>query len=211
MRFVLALAAALGISYLLFSFMQVMIAYDALEGKMSKEYRMVDFIRLDREIDAKDKNREKKKELPKPKEPPKIPKSIIKEQAMPKPKDINTPLPKMDMPLALSKTFSLGDANLGGFQNGMIDNNVIPLVRIPPRYPMRAKRLKLEGYVTLAFVIDEEGRVEAVDILESKPESLFDKAAIDSIKRWKFKPKSEQGVPVKQKAVQTIEFKLEDQ
>lgn len=209
MRYLYALAAALGVSYLLFALMQYMITREAGAAAGIKEYQMVDFIRMNKNLDIHEKEREKKK-LPKPKEQPHIPKPTAVQPQAPKPEAFKMTMPQMKMPITLSKNFSLGDAALGA-GNGLFDGNVIPLMRVPPRYPMRAKKLRLEGYVKLGFVIDEEGMVESVEVLESEPEGIFDKAAINAIKRWKFKAKMENGKALKQRASQVIEFNLDGQ
>lgn len=206
MRYLYALAAALGVSYLLFALMQYMITRESGSSRGVKEYQMVDFIRMDKNLDVRQKERRKKK-LPKPKEQPSIPKPTARQPQAPKPEAFKMVMPQMQMPISLAKDFSLGDAAFA--EGGFFDGNVIPLVRVPPRYPMRAKKLRLEGYVKLGFVIDEAGEVESVEVLESKPEGIFDKAAISAIKRWKFKAKTENGKALKQKASQVIEFTLD--
>jgi protein TonB len=58
--------------------------------------------------------------------------------------------------------------------------------------------------------IRPDGSVSNAKILESKPKRLFDKSALDAIKRWKFRPKVVNGSPVSQRARQVIEFKLDN-
>lgn len=209
MRYLYALGAAFGVSYLLFALMQYMITHETTGTKGVKEYQMVDFIRMDRNLDVRQKERRKKK-LPKPKSQPKIPKPSALQPKAPKPEAFKMEMPRMRMPIALAKNFSVGDAAYAA-GTGFFDGNVIPLVRVPPRYPMRAKKLRLEGYVKVGFVIDETGRVESVEVLDSEPKGIFDKAAIHAIRRWKFKAKTENGKALKQRASQVIEFKLDGQ
>ena len=207
MRFVAALGGGLGVSIFFFLLMESMISAPSHLSNGGREYQMVDFIRMDKNLEVKEKER-LKKELPKPKTLPKIPKTAVEQKEAPKPKNLAMDIPDMMPPLALSKNFSMGDASFAGGA-GMFDGNVIPLVRIPPQYPMRAKRLKIEGYVVVQFIIDEAGAVERAQVVKASPEGIFEKAALRAIKRWKFKPKSENGVALKQGATQTIEFKLD--
>ena len=206
MRFLVAAGGGLGVAVLFFLLMESMISTPNRLNDGGREYQMVDFIRMDKNLEVKEKDR--KKELPKPKTMPKIPKMAVQQKQPTKPTNLSMDIPDMMPPLAMAKTFSLGDASFAGGA-GMFDGNVIPLVRIPPQYPMRAKRLKIEGYVTVQFIIDEEGRVEHAQVLQASPEGVFESAALRAIKRWKFKPKSENGVALKQGATQTIEFKLD--
>ena len=91
---------------------------------------------------------------------------------------------------------------------GSISTNLIPLVRIPPRYPMRARMKRIEGWVKIEFLITGEGEVFDATIVESHPRGIFDREAIRAITRWKFKPKIIGGEAVQQRAVQVLQFKL---
>ena len=90
----------------------------------------------------------------------------------------------------------------------LIDKAVMPIVRIPPTYPRRAKILRKQGYVVLEILIDKEGNVVKAQAIEAEPKGLFEEAAIASVLRWKFSPKKVDGKAVSQVATQTIEFQL---
>jgi protein TonB len=89
-----------------------------------------------------------------------------------------------------------------------MNDDVIPLVRIPPRYPRSASRRGLEGVVTVSFTITKDGQVRSPVVIKAKPENIFDSAALKAILKWKFKPKVVDGKPVERQATQEIEFKL---
>jgi TonB family protein len=91
---------------------------------------------------------------------------------------------------------------------GNISTNVIPLVRIEPRYPTREKILRFEGWVKVQFTITKEGTVTDAIVVDSVPKNTFDRAALSAIKRWKFKPKIIDGMAFEQRAEQLFEFKL---
>jgi protein TonB len=91
---------------------------------------------------------------------------------------------------------------------GKVSTNVIPLVRIPPRYPMRAARRKIEGWVKVEFTITETGAVKDALVVESQPGDIFNSSALDAIRKWKFKPKIIDGETFEQRAVQILQFKL---
>jgi len=89
-----------------------------------------------------------------------------------------------------------------------ISTGVIPLERIPPKYPARAASRHIEGWVKIEFTITTDGDVENAVVVEAEPAEVFDEAALKAINQWKFKEKIVNGVAVEQRAVQTLQFKL---
>ncbi len=90
------------------------------------------------------------------------------------------------------------------------DTMAIPLFRQEPRYPNRALRLGKQGYVVLAFSINESGRVSDIEVLEANPRRLFEKEAIRALKKWKYKPMVVNGKPQVQPGQKIrLDFKLE--
>ena len=64
------------------------------------------------------------------------------------------------------------------------------------KYPRRAQRLGVEGFVVLAFDVNEQGELIDLRVTESKPRLVFDKAATQYIKKFKFEPPSLDGSAV---------------
>ncbi len=83
---------------------------------------------------------------------------------------------------------------------------IAPLVQVPPRYPRRAARLQIEGFVRLEFTITRDGNVVEPVVVESEPPNVFDEAALQAIIQWKFEPRVENGRVVESRAQQRIEF-----
>lgn len=69
---------------------------------------------------------------------------------------------------------------------------------------------KPQGFVKLSFDIDEQGKPMNINIIESEPKKVFDKAAVNALEKWRYDPKIVNGVAVKQ-TNQTVklDFKLE--
>jgi len=88
-------------------------------------------------------------------------------------------------------------------------SGVVPLVRVPPKYPARAANRNIEGWVKVEFTIQTDGSVDDAVVVGSEPENIFDDAALTAIGKWKFKEKIVNGVAVPQRAVQRLQFKLE--
>jgi protein TonB len=90
------------------------------------------------------------------------------------------------------------------------DRDVIPLVRINPEYPARAKSRGVEGWVQVEFTITPAGTVKDPKVVDADPKGLFEKAALEAIARWKYNPKVEEGRPVERRGVQVVlRFELE--
>lgn len=80
-----------------------------------------------------------------------------------------------------------------------IQNNV--------KYPLDAKKAKIEGRVFIKAFIDEEGTVVKTEIIKGTDSSL-DTAAANAVKLTKFIPGKQEGIPVKTQVAVPILFKL---
>jgi len=83
------------------------------------------------------------------------------------------------------------------------------LKRSPVVYPELARRQGISGFVTMNVLISEAGNVEDVEIIEAKPEEIFNLKADNTIRRWKFEPATYNGKKVKVWAMQKMVFKLD--
>lgn len=78
---------------------------------------------------------------------------------------------------------------------------------VKPQYTRDAMRARIEGVVVLEAVVLVDGSVEHVRVVKSlDPEHGLDRAAVDAVKQWRFKPATKDGeaVPV----VVTVEMSL---
>jgi protein TonB len=207
LRLPFAVLLAALVSLALFFAMHFMISQGKGDLNKNRDYSVVDFVRLKRESETRVKKRVIPKKPPLPKEPPPPPELNIAQD-----ETVAMPNLKMDMP-RLSTSGVAGGPFIGGVGRGtgvaQGDGDLIPLVKIAPRYPRKAALAGKEGWVKVAFTVTELGTVTAVSIVDSKPRRMFDRAAKKAILKWKFKPRVVDGKPVPRKAVQVIEFKLE--
>ena len=68
--------------------------------------------------------------------------------------------------------------------------------QVPPTYPAELRKAKVEGQVTLVFILGEDGRVVDPRVENSsRPE--FEKPALEAIRKWRFKPGIKDGQPVR--------------
>lgn len=92
---------------------------------------------------------------------------------------------------------------------GREDSEVVPLNNIIPEYPRQARQRGIEGHVRLAFTITREGRVENIRVLEAQPRRVFEREARRAAARWRFAPRSENGLSVAREATKTLYFRLQ--
>jgi len=170
------------------------------------------------------------------KEPPFSPPPVKKEPIKPKPVVVKKPAPKPQpteikevmhvpkfepvTPVVASAPAAAPSASSnsrapaktaghGGNDRKTVVSGVVPLVRVPPKYPARAANRHIEGWVKVEFTIQTDGSVADAVVAGSEPETTFDDAALTAIGKWQFKEKIVNGVPVPQRAVQRLQFKLE--
>ena len=58
------------------------------------------------------------------------------------------------------------------------------------------------------FLVDEEGTVSSVSVLDSSPEGVFEDSVLQTLPSWKFSPGRILGEPVSSWVVTTIRFEL---
>jgi len=80
--------------------------------------------------------------------------------------------------------------------------------RIEPQYTELARKARIEGIVIIEAIINTNGDVTDARVLKPLPLGL-DQAALDAVKRWKFKPGTLNGQPVPVIYNLTINFRLQ--
>lgn len=96
-------------------------------------------------------------------------------------------------------TLNLSSSDLGGleiFELGDVDSPPQPRNRIEFSYPSAAKRKGITGVVKVEYVVNERGRVEQINIVES-PDRILSNATEEVLKRTRFEPAQKGGRQVK--------------
>lgn len=154
---------------------------------------------------------------PKP-EPPKKPPAkkpvvkktpvIPKQAELPTPQPVVEPMPSVPSPAPVAAPVSRPSPAPAVSHEPKISSGVVPLERVPPKYPARAANRHIEGWVKIEFTITTDGTVRDAVVVEAEPSEVFDEAALNAINQWVFREKIVDGVAVEQRAVQTLQFKL---
>ncbi|MET1254872.1 energy transducer TonB [Aliikangiella maris] len=167
---------------------------DPVKGKV------LDFVRLKPDETVQKKQRKPKKP-PKPEEPP---------------PDINQPPAQMNNLANTQNTIGFSadldvDTGLeGGLALGSGDGEYLPIVKVAPIYPRRALSRGIEGYVIVEFTVTKQGSVRDPVVVEAEPEGIFNQAAVEAAKKFKYKPRVIDGVASEVAGVQNkITFKLD--
>jgi len=203
MRSLKALTLSILISIGLFYLMHVLISGGNSSIKSVADYAVVEFISLKRDSDVESRSRLLPKEKPIEEKPPNP------QLSTPVSNELNIKVSSSPLQSALSQfRFSTGPylGDVKELSGG--DGDIVPIVRIPPRYPRNAALNGIEGWVELEFTIEKDGTVSDVKVLNAKPRRVFDQAAKQAILRWKFKPRVIAGKPVERRATQVINFNL---
>lgn len=75
-----------------------------------------------------------------------------------------------------------------------------------PIYPAPARNMRMTGVVRVELIIDEAGQV--AEVQKTSGPTLLQRAATDAVKKWKFKPFTRDGEPVKAIGFVNFNFNL---
>ncbi|NWH03608.1 energy transducer TonB [Desulfobacter latus] len=207
-----ALAGTLALNLLLFSVIPNLMKPREVIPQMGPMIQQIQLTRLRRSTIEPEK-----KESPPPpkaqpqKQPvtPRINRQINPSLSMPF--EINPRLPQGPAAIAVPDVMSTSLDTLSLdtlFDTGDLDQPLTVISRVPPVYPFRAKAKAIEGWVSVAFTVNEQGRVEDIKILDAEPENIFDDSVMQCVAAWRFKPGRVNQELVKTRARTRIRFKL---
>ncbi|MDP1557939.1 MAG: energy transducer TonB [Nitrosomonas sp.] len=78
-----------------------------------------------------------------------------------------------------------------------------------PAYPPISRRMGEEGKLVLRVELDENGRVNTAEVVDSSGYSRLDEAALTAVKTWQCRPPLRDGQPVRAIALQPFNFVLQ--
>jgi protein TonB len=198
-RYAFSIVIGVVVTMSLLFLMQVLIATGKQALTKPRDRAKLEFVRVKRNeaLNTEDFTPEKP---PKPPEtPPETPPQDMD--------NIDPSAPTINVaPPTVSAETSIGGP--GGMN--IAEGDYLPIVRVAPVYPARALSRGLEGYVDMAFTVTTTGTVKDPVVVFSTS-SLFERAAIRAVLKFKYKPRVVDGVPVDVPNVKTrITFKIEE-
>lgn len=208
MRYLLALGAAGIMSFMLFALMQYLVSGRPSLLRGATDRSSITFIRLQYDTDESLKKRTvpKKPELPQTPPQPQKPKITNTQPSTPA---LAMAAPKLTVNKLVGGPFAGTVGNMNANADMSSDGEVMPLVRVAPRYPRNAALKGIEGWVKVEFTILEDGTVSDAKVIDAQPSRVFNREAVRAVLRWKFKPQIVDGKQVRRQATQTISFKLD--
>lgn len=87
--------------------------------------------------------------------------------------------------------------------------NPVPVRTVKPTYPREMRAQGVSGMVMVKCTIDEQGNVSEAAVAKSTNQA-FDSFALEALKKWKFKPARQDGVPVAMQVSIPVKFVLEE-
>jgi protein TonB len=109
---------------------------------------------------------------------------------------------------------NLGGADAGGMKNDFVfvsyelDQPPRPVVKTPPVYPLRARELGVEGVVQVKILVNADGSVGQVLIMDARPPNTFDREVLNAVPNWRFEPGVIGGKRVTSWVVTALRFQL---
>ena len=202
-RLLMALPIALAISIALFSVMAWMVDNGNQEKPEASENLSFTMMMVEPESDLQRRQRS----VPEQPKPPELPPETKVSQSQSEMSSLMpvTPMSSTGLDTAING-LKISAPTFGSFKS---NQQAMPLYRVEPRYPSRALKRKIEGYVIMSFSIDETGEPFDIEVKEAEPKRIFNRDAVRALKQWKYQPKLVEGKAiVQQNQTVRLEFKL---
>lgn len=79
----------------------------------------------------------------------------------------------------------------------------------PPAYPKIARQNGWQGLVLLEVLVNTRGLVESVRVRKSTGYRILDRAALEAVRSWRFRPARAAGLPIASTVEVPVQFVLE--
>ena len=145
-----------------------------------------------------------------------IPSLVILDSSFVQQLDLTVPLkadPNAGNILSIPVNIQRGRLDERGLKNlfnmSELDRRPEPTVQMAPNYPFEMNRQGITGRVVLRFIVDSSGNVIRPAIVSSS-NSGFERAALEAILKWRFRPGIKSGRKVNTRVEQPMDFSIAD-
>lgn len=156
-----------------------------------------------------------------PPEPPKAEEArkLIKPKTQEK-NDFKPDLVRPDISMASGQIQTGVVVDLGGMDGATIEKEEFVfeayeldqppqvIVKVPPVYPYKARERGIEGVVQIKVLVNTDGTVGRLHILDARPEGYFEQSVMRAVPNWKFNPGKIEGDAVTAWVVTNVRFQL---
>ncbi len=199
MRFIPAFIVGISVITGMFWLLHALITHSNVGVDKVEVLPTIDFVRLKKSFEVETRERKPPPELPQKDVAPEVPTQRMSVEG-PSSAAVNIGQIKVDKDVAKNTGFALSAS----------DGEYLPIVKVAPLYPQSAASRGIEGYVLLEFTVTETGATADPVIIESQPKGVFDNAASKAVLKFKYKPRVENGLPIRVAGVRhVITFKLD--
>lgn len=80
---------------------------------------------------------------------------------------------------------------------------------VAPQFPLDARQRGIDGWVDLQFVVNTDGSVGELTIVGAQPVGIFEQAALDAVRHWRYQPVVQGGQFVNQRARVRVRFAMQ--
>ena len=80
---------------------------------------------------------------------------------------------------------------------------------VAPKFPPDASQRGIDGWVDLQFLVNTDGSVGELMIVGAQPVGIFEKAALDAVRHWRYQPLMRDGQPATQRARVRLRFAMQ--
>ncbi len=102
----------------------------------------------------------------------------------------------------------VGDVEASTMTADSVDERPEPVRRVDPELPRRIVDEQIEGRVVVRALVDREGRVQQVEVVEAQPRDVFEPHVVEAVEQWQFQPASYEGEAVKTWIELPFDFEL---
>lgn len=85
----------------------------------------------------------------------------------------------------------------------------VRLTLAPAKYPGRASKRHITGWVEVSFTVTKSGETADIEILHAEPEKVFEMSAIQAVEKWTFEPRQYRGEPIDQRTAARLVFDID--
>ena len=193
-RLVTGVVIGLAVTLTLFWVMQYLIATADRSLNDDSAGNLLDFVRVKRDENVKQRQLKPKKPPPPDAPPPQPPKPQLE--------NLNANAEK----IAISEAPVETDIEMtGGFSLGIGEGDYLPIVKVAPIYPNRALSRGIEGFCVVEYTVTQMGTVKDPVVVEDQcSSSLFHKASVNAAMKFKYKPRIMDGEAVQVPGVRNM-------